>query len=91
MITVTAFVVAALIPLGFLVVVKSFDFYQTGSAKFIIYSVVWGVISYLLAAQINPALVRHGVFTTDTVVRFARAGDRRDSQGADPPVFDPAC
>ena len=71
MITAIAFVVAALIPLGFLVVVKSFDFYQTGSAKFIIYSGVWGILSYFLAAQINPALVEHGVFTTDTVVRFA--------------------
>src|SRR5512138_2930940 len=71
MITVIAFVVAALIPLGFLVVVKSFDFYQTGSAKFIIYSGVWGIIAYFLAAQINPALIEHDIFTTNTVVRFA--------------------
>ncbi|HSK88709.1 MAG TPA: PrsW family glutamic-type intramembrane protease [Anaerolineales bacterium] len=71
MISVIAFIVAALIPLGFLLVVKSFDFYQTGSAKFIIYSGVWGIISYLLAAQINPLLVNQGVFSTNTVVRFA--------------------
>src|SRR5512138_50335 len=71
MITVIAFVVAALIPLGFLVVVKSFDFYQTGSAKFIVYSGVWGIIAYFLAAQINPALINYGGFSQNTVVRFA--------------------
>ncbi len=71
MISIVAFVVAVLIPLIFLFVVKSFDFYQTGSAKFIIYSGVWGIIAYFLAAQINPALVHYGVFSTDTVIRFA--------------------
>lgn len=71
MITAIAFIVAALIPLGFLVAVKSFDFYQTGSAKFIIYSGVWGIFAYFLAARINPVLVNRDIFTTDTVVRFA--------------------
>lgn len=71
MIAAIAFVVAALIPLGFLLVVKSFDFYQTGSAKFIIYSGAWGILSYFFAAQINPTLIDRGIFTTDIVVRFA--------------------
>ncbi len=71
MISAIAFIVAALIPLGFLFVVRLFDFYQTGSGKFIIYSAVWGILSYFFAAQINPALVKHGIFSTDTVVRFA--------------------
>jgi hypothetical protein len=71
MISAIAFIVAALIPLSFLFVVKSFDFYQTGSAKFIVYSGAWGILSYFSAAQINPALVEHDVFSTDTVVRFA--------------------
>ncbi|HSB02931.1 MAG TPA: PrsW family glutamic-type intramembrane protease [Anaerolineales bacterium] len=70
MISAIAFAVAALIPLGFLFAVKSFDFYQTGSAKFIIYSGVWGILSYFFAAQINPALVNQHIFSTDTVVRF---------------------
>jgi RsiW-degrading membrane proteinase PrsW (M82 family) len=71
MISAIAFIVAALIPLSFLFVVKSFDFYQTGSAKFIVYSGAWGILSYFSAAQINPALVEHDVFSTDTLVRFA--------------------
>jgi RsiW-degrading membrane proteinase PrsW (M82 family) len=70
MISAIALIVAALIPLGFLLAVKSFDFYQTGSSKFIIYSGVWGIIAYLLAAQINPALVNNGIFSRDTVLRF---------------------
>jgi RsiW-degrading membrane proteinase PrsW (M82 family) len=70
MISVIAFAVAILIPLIFLFVVKSFDFYQTGSAKFIIYSSVWGIAAYFLAARINPALINHDVFSTGTVVRF---------------------
>src|SRR5512143_2964854 len=71
MISAIAFVVAALIPLGFLFAVKSLDFYQTGSAKFIIYSGVWGIVAYFLAAQINPALINHDIFSTNTLVRFA--------------------
>lgn len=70
MIPVIAFLVAGLIPLGFLFAVKSFDFYQTGSAKFIIYSGAWGILSYFFAAQINPALIDHDIFSRDTLVRF---------------------
>lgn len=70
MIPAIAFVVAALIPLGFLFAVKSFDFYQTGSSKFIIYSGVWGILAYFFAAQINPALIQYGVFNRDTLLRF---------------------
>ncbi len=70
MIQLIAFIVAALIPLAFLFIVKSFDFYQTGSVKFIIYSGVWGIVAYLLAARINPALIRLDIFTANTVVRF---------------------
>ncbi len=70
MISAIALIVAALIPLGFLFAVKSFDFYQTGSQRFIIYSGVWGIIAYFLAAQINPALINHGYVSVDTLVRF---------------------
>ena len=70
MISAIALIVAALIPLGFLFAVKSFDFYQTGSQKFIIYSGAWGIIAYFLAAQINPALINHGIVSEDTLVRF---------------------
>ncbi|MGB8981337.1 MAG: PrsW family intramembrane metalloprotease [Anaerolineales bacterium] len=65
-----AFLIAGLFPLGFLLAVKSFDFYQTGSSKFIIYSGVWGIIAYLLAARINPALVDHDIVSLDTVLRY---------------------
>jgi RsiW-degrading membrane proteinase PrsW (M82 family) len=70
MISAIAFVVAALIPLGFLLAVKSFDFYQTGSAKFILYSGVWGILSYFFAVLINRALLDQNVFSRDTIIRF---------------------
>ncbi len=70
MISAIALIVAALIPLGFLFAVKSFDFYQTGSAKFILYSGAWGIIAYFLAARINTALINAGVVSEDTLVRF---------------------
>jgi RsiW-degrading membrane proteinase PrsW (M82 family) len=71
MISALALIVAALIPLGFLFAVKSFDFYQTGNKKFIIASGVWGIIAYLLAREINPALINSGLVSQDTLIRFA--------------------
>jgi protease PrsW len=70
MITAIALIVAALIPLGFLYAVKSFDFYQTGSLRFIAVSGVWGIIAYLLAAQINPGLINYGLASRDQVLKF---------------------
>jgi RsiW-degrading membrane proteinase PrsW (M82 family) len=70
MITAIALVLAAIIPLGFLYAVRSFDFYQTGSLRFIVTSAVWGIVAYLLAARINPALIDYGVFSRDAVLKF---------------------
>lgn len=65
-----ALTMAALLPLAFLYVIRTIDFYQTGSIKFILISGVWGVIAYLLAARINPALIANGFASRDTVLRF---------------------
>src|SRR3972149_6820890 len=71
MISAIALAVAALIPLGFLYVVKTFDFYQTGSARFIVISGMWGIAAYVLIARINPALIDYGVFSKEALVRYA--------------------
>ncbi len=71
MTSVIALVIAAIIPLGFLYAIKAIDFYQTGSLKFIAISGAWGIIAYLLAAQINPALIGKGILSKDAVLRFA--------------------
>lgn len=71
MTSVIALVIAAVIPLGFLYAIKAIDFYQTGSIKLIAISGGWGIIAYLLAARINPALVVNGLASKDAVVRFA--------------------
>ncbi len=70
MIPVIAFLVAAIIPLGFLYAVKAFDFYQTGSLRFIGISIVWGIIAYFFAARINVALVDNGIFSRAMLIRF---------------------
>ncbi len=64
-------VVATLIPLGFLYLVKRLDFYQTGSLRFIAISMVWGVIAYLLAAQIRQAFQYQFLIGDDQWVRVA--------------------
>jgi len=65
-----ALIMAALIPLSFLYAIKAIDFYQTGSVKLIAISAVWGVIAYLLAALINPALVNNGLASRDAMLRY---------------------
>ncbi|HKJ38483.1 MAG TPA: PrsW family glutamic-type intramembrane protease [Anaerolineales bacterium] len=65
-----ALLMATLMPLGFLYAIKAIDFYQTGNLKFIAISGVWGVIAYLLAAQINPALISNGFASRDMVLRY---------------------
>jgi protease PrsW len=69
MTSVIALVVAAIIPLGFLYAIRTLDFYQTGSSRFIAISAVWGILAYLLAARINPALIDLGL-SRQTLVRF---------------------
>ena len=76
MISVIALIVAALIPLGFLFAVKSFDFYQTGSAKFIIYSGVWGIAMQDASLQesMGPIIDRtkENLVSTDNGIIMAR-------------------
>jgi len=65
-----ALIIAAIIPLVFLYAINTIDFYQTGSIKFIVISAAWGIIAYLLAATINPAIINNGFASRDTVLRY---------------------
>ena len=70
MISVIALIVAATIPLAFLYGVNWLDFYRTGNIRFILISGIWGIFAYYIAAQINPALIKHGIVSRDMLVRF---------------------
>ena len=78
-----ALIMAALIPLSFLYAIKAIDFYQTGSVKLIAISAVWGVIAYLLAALINPALVNNGLASRDAMLRYFAPFIEEILKGAD--------
>src|SRR5258707_15573556 len=62
--------IAFIIPLVFLLVVRRFDLYGTGKYRFNLVTLIWGLIAYMLAARINPAMIHAGWVTHDQVVRF---------------------
>ncbi|MBI3161903.1 MAG: PrsW family intramembrane metalloprotease [Chloroflexi bacterium] len=61
--------VAFLFPLGFLYFIRRGDLYGTGKFHINIVTLVWGMVAYLLAAQINPAVINAGWATRDQVIR----------------------
>ncbi len=63
--------IAFFVPLIFLVIVRRFDLFGTGKFYFNLVTLAWGIIAYLLAAQINPYLIDSGWATRDQVVRIA--------------------
>lgn len=62
--------VASLIPLIFLWGIRTLDLYGTGKFYKNVITLLWGVIAYLLAAQINPAMLQAGWVTRSQVVRI---------------------
>lgn len=70
MIVLIAIFIAFTIPLLFLFFLRKFDLFSTGKFSVNIFTVMWGVVAYALAAQINPAMVNAGWVTWDQVIRI---------------------
>jgi RsiW-degrading membrane proteinase PrsW (M82 family) len=60
--------IAFLIPLAFLYFIRTRDLYATGKYRFNLVTLAWGVAAYVIAAQINPALIKLGWVTRDHVI-----------------------
>lgn len=63
--------IAFLIPLGFLYFINKRDLFDTGKFYFVIVSMMWGVMAYLLAARTNPYIIDAGWATREQVIRIA--------------------
>ncbi|MDP1545956.1 MAG: PrsW family glutamic-type intramembrane protease [Anaerolineales bacterium] len=61
--------IAFLIPLLFLHFIRSRDLFGTGKFNFVLVSMAWGGIAYLIAAQINPLIIEMGWASRETVIR----------------------
>lgn len=61
--------IAYLVPLLFLIGIRTFDLFGTG--KFWLYGVVifWGFVAYQIAASVNPYMINSGMASYDTVIR----------------------
>ncbi|HRQ23404.1 MAG TPA: PrsW family glutamic-type intramembrane protease [Anaerolineales bacterium] len=57
MVIVIALGIAFLIPLVFLYFIKKRDLFATGKYNFVVFSMVWGLAAYLIAAQLNPFII----------------------------------
>lgn len=65
-----ALLIATSIPIIVLYFVRKIDTYETGNFRYAIGSLIWGLIAYFLAAQINPWLVSQGIADHNSLVRF---------------------
>ena len=63
-------ILAFIIPVFFLGIIYTFDFYKTGHFRFIIYCFIWGISAYYLAVFLHRSLVNQGLTDWDTIVRF---------------------
>ena len=63
--------IAFLFPLGFLYFIRMGDLYGTGKFHVNILTIFWGLVAYVLAAKINPAMLNSGWVTRDQVVRVS--------------------
>lgn len=70
MIVVLSIVISLFVPVVFLIILRRFDLYQTGQYKMNILTLIFGVIAYYFAAQINTLVANLGWATWSEVVRF---------------------
>lgn len=70
MILAVSIAIALIVPVGFLFILRKFDLHKTVKFNRNIITLVCGIIAYLLAAQINPAMVNSGWVTWDQVTRI---------------------
>lgn len=65
-----ALAIAFLVPLAFLFGIRKGNLYGTDKFYVNIITLVWGLVAYGLAAQINPAMVETGWVTRSQVIRI---------------------
>ena len=71
MVVAFALLIAFAVPVLFLWILRRYDLYQTGKSTFNVVTLVAGFFAYLLAAQINPAILNIGLADSwNEVVRF---------------------
>jgi RsiW-degrading membrane proteinase PrsW (M82 family) len=58
------------IPLGYLYIIRSLDFFGTGKFIYNLATVLWGIIAYLLAASINSSLLNNNLITYGQLLRL---------------------
>jgi RsiW-degrading membrane proteinase PrsW (M82 family) len=61
--------IAFIVPLIYLFAVRKFDLFRTGRFSVNIVTVIWGIIAYLLAVQINTTVIDMGWATRTQVIR----------------------
>lgn len=71
MTSIIALTIACLIPLIFLFVMRSLDFYKTGNFRYNLLTLAWGLVAYWLAVLVNRNLLEAGLVSRDQLVRFA--------------------
>jgi RsiW-degrading membrane proteinase PrsW (M82 family) len=69
MVIAIALSIAFLIPPLFLYFIRTRDLFGTGKFHFVVVSMAWGLIAYLLAAQINPFIIEMGWASRLMVIR----------------------
>lgn len=70
MVVLISLAIAFFVPLLFLLFLRRFDLYSTGKYPLNFVTILSGVIAYIFAAQINPAMVNAGWVTWDQVIRI---------------------
>jgi RsiW-degrading membrane proteinase PrsW (M82 family) len=68
--TILAIMVATIIPVAFLYGFYVMDRYRIGEYRIVIYSFLWGTLAYLMAVQINNALIHSEILTRNQLLRF---------------------
>ncbi|MFN3492132.1 MAG: hypothetical protein ACK40V_07930, partial [Anaerolineales bacterium] len=71
MVVAFALLIALAVPVLFLFFLNRYDLFQTGKFQYNVIALAYGFFAYLLAAQINPAILNIGLADSwDQVVRF---------------------
>lgn len=62
--------IAVIVPALFLALVRKFDLFGTGKFNVNLWVMAAGIAGYVIAAQINPALINSGLLTRNQVIRI---------------------
>src|SRR5689334_7223898 len=62
--------IAFIVPLLFLYFVRKFDLFATGRYAVNFVTLIWGIIAYLLAVQVNSGMITQGFATRTQVIQI---------------------